>query len=293
MKAKTLCKLPEFIFKPVARWLAKLHKTELGKYQIRIAQTTDEYRDAFSLVHHAYVCQGIESVRSDPLRMTPQHTLPEATVLVAYEGDNLVGTMTVTADSPAGLPLDKDYGLQLDVLRAQGKQLAEYGSLAVVERCWHTGVTTLLNAAANFWVSKVLGVSHVVVGVNPSAAPWYRALFAFRQMGKAKAHAELSAPVVGLVQDLEEVLAYFRKHFTRRMSHGVPVCEAFDQLILPGVTLPRSLELCQQVRWKMSRQVFQELFGDEHARLERLDLKTRAYLEEWRTPETLIYREAV
>ena len=115
----------------------QLHRTPLDRFQLRIAHTAEEYDAAFRLTQAGYVFQGIADIsRSNEHRIAPQHLLPESLVIVAYEATSLLAPMTVFADSPAGLPLEKEYPEALDALRGAGHTLVEWGALAIVRRCW-------------------------------------------------------------------------------------------------------------------------------------------------------------
>jgi hypothetical protein len=278
--------LPRVILDRLIRRKAALHTTPCDKYRVRIAHTLDEHQDAFKLLHIAYVFQGIESVRNSDMRITAQHVLPESTVFVAYDESSVVGTMTATLDSPAGLPLEKDYPELIAQLRAKGARLVEYGSLAVVRRCWHTGVTNLLNMACHWFSFHVLEATHCVIGINPKAKDVYRALYAFRSMGEAKFHAELNAPVAGMIQDLMEVQEFLVRHYRRPMATGISVGKHFTETLPPCIELP-SHKLEELTRWKLPREVFQELFINQSDRLDSLDPKTREHLEGWRSLRTL------
>ena len=237
--------LPFALADALIRRKVALHHTPLGSYDVRVARTTQERDDAARLVHAGYVYQGIESVRADELRADKQERTGSV-VLVAYEGSDLVGTMSVIPDSNAGLPLDKDYPELLDALRKNGARLVEYGAYAIVERCWSEGVSNLLYIAANCLTSGK-GASHVVIGVHPRAAAFYRAVFNFRVLADAKQHATLQAPVVGLVQDLAELKAFLRKSYRKPMASGRLPVEHFFGAPLPCMDLvyatPRPLHL--------------------------------------------------
>jgi hypothetical protein len=265
----------------------RLYATPFGRYRVSVARTVQDHRDAFQLVHVAYVWLGIESVRGPAMRITPQHVLPESTIFIARDEDgHLVGTMTVTLDSPAGLPLDKDYPEEIAALRGAGRRLAEYGSLTVVQRCKHTGVTTLLNIAANWFTREHLRATHVVIGVHPKAAPIYRALFDFSPLGKAQPHAELEAPVQGMVQDLATLEAWFRKHFAGASTAGLPFYHHFFDEVPACIDLPPSADLDTLARWKLPREVFRRVFIEGSDRLRTLDRRTRQQLQRWRSLET-------
>lgn len=263
-----------------------LHETPLGRYQVRIARTADEYRDAFALVHVAYAYLGIESVRKAELRITPQHLLPEATVLVAYDGEQPVGTMTVTVDSPAGLPLDGDYPAELDQLRAAGRKLVDYGSLSVVHRCRHTGVPALLAMAANC-VALAHGGDHLVIGVHPRAAAYYHAVYAFAVTGEPQQHQKLAAPVCGLEVRMDRSIEHLTRTAARPSAAGMPTWRHFvdcpPSCVDPAVSKPAD----PAGRDRLPRDVFRALFVHDTDRLETLDASTRARLASVRSEATL------
>ncbi|MBW2527188.1 MAG: hypothetical protein JRI23_23605 [Deltaproteobacteria bacterium] len=264
----------------------KLCETPLDRYQVRIARTAEEYRDAFALVHVAYAYLGIESVRKTALRITPQHLLPEATVFIAYEGDQPVGTMTVTIDSPAGLPLDGDYPAELDRLRAEGLKLVEYGSLSVVHRCRHTGVPVLLAMAANCW-AHARGGDQLVIGVHPRAAAYYRALYAFSLMGQPQRHQKLAAPVCGLTVPIERSIDHLRRTAAGLSAEGIPTWRHFVDCPPSCVDLTLRQPADPAGRDRLPREVFRTLFIQDTDRLETLDANTRDYLASVRSEATL------
>jgi hypothetical protein len=282
--------LPSFIVDRIIRHKTAVHRTPLETYVVRVARTVEDYEAAFRLVHAAYTFLGIEKVRHDGVRVLSQHLLAESTVLVAFEGDQIVGTLTVLEDSRAKLPLDKQYPGALAALRGRDARLVEYASLAVVQRCWGTGVTQLLSMAAYQLAYNYLGASHTVVGVHPRAAPYYRAMFDFRELGGAQGHSELVAPVVGLVQDMVAVQGFMRKNFARPMRTGKPASAHYLSEPVPCISLPpRDLPPEEWKRWKLPRAVFQELFLRKYERVSELDQTTRGMLNEQRSRDTLLH----
>jgi hypothetical protein len=260
---------------------------------VTVAHRADDLAGAFSLLHQAYADKGLEPPSAARMRITPQHVLRESVVLIALEGERVVGTLTVVHDSPAGLPLDKDYPVQLEKLRETNARIVEYGSLAVHPNNRHTGVTTLLFMAAQWATRHVFGATHVCIGVNPKAAPMYNALFAFDPLGPARDHAELTAPVLGLVHDANAIPAFFEKHHNkRRFACGHTVYEHFIQRLPRSIDLPSDLLANGPQAWKLPREAFQEIFMRRTDRIERLDASTRAYLERQRSDDTLTIAHA-
>jgi hypothetical protein len=282
---RLMAKVKDAVIRHRAR--PRLYATPFDRFRVSVARSSSDYREAFRLVQIAYAWLGIDGVSGPTMRITPQHVLPEATVFIARdEKGRLVGTMTVTLDSDAALPLDNDYPEALAELRAPGRRLAEYGSLAVIQRCKHAGVTTLLAMAANAFSLEVLKATHVVMGVHPKVAPLYRAIYDFSPLGKARSHAALEAPVQGMVQELETLEAFLRRHFCRLSEEGVPFYRHYFDALPRCVQLPPTGDIEQLARWKLSRPVFRELFVKHTDRLETLDRVTRAQLDRWRSPRT-------
>jgi hypothetical protein len=221
------------------------------------------------------------------LRMTPHHTLPESTVFVAFEGDQIVGTITATADSAAGLPLDASYGDALDELRGRGERLVEFGSLAVVRRCYHSGVVQLLNTAAYEWSRKVLEATKLVAGVHPKVIPWYRAIYNFGVIGEPKKHDRLEAPVVGMASDVAELPQHLTHIFTRPLASGLTLTEHLKHGLPECFVGIDASQRPTTARAKMSRTIFQELFIERSDLIKHLDQRTAAHLRSHRSENTL------
>jgi hypothetical protein len=281
-------RLPRQLRHLLVRHKVKVHETSTERFAVRVARTREEYEDAFGLVKAAYVYLGIDALGSCELRLTEQHLLPEATVLVCYERDEIVGTMTVTLDSPAALPLDATYPEELATLRRRGARMVEYGSLAVVGRCQHLGVTHLLNIAAYRLARDYLRATHTVVGVHPRAEDYYGALYDFRAFAAVRQHSSLDAPVIGLVQNMDDFPSFAARKLRRALGTGHSTAEHLFAVPLDCLKLPPAgMSSLDFVRWKLPRQVFAEVFGDELP--VTLSGELRDYLEEVRSRDTLAF----
>jgi len=278
--------LREFVEDKIIRRKAMFERIPVERFSIRLARTVEEYEQAFRLVHVAYVYQGYELLKAIDMRTTEQHVLPEASVLVAYEDGRCVGTISATLDSPAGLPLDKDYPEELGALRSQGARIVEIGSFAVVSRARRTGASQLLALSTFRLGERAHGATHYVIGVNPKAAPFYRAVWGFKPLGPSRGHADLSAPVVGLVVSREQGLACMRR-FGRMRDGFLPSDYPERADSPPGLQLPEHLPPESWTRWKMPREVFRELFIRRSNRLHCLSEQTRGHLRTQRSDGTV------
>jgi len=278
-------KLPQFVVAPALRRKAKFEHTGADGVCVRPATEERDYEDAFRLVHLGYVYEGIEPIRPLDLRMTEQHVLSEATVLVAYDGEILLGTITVTLDSPAGIPLEKDYPQEMASLRT-GAHLAEFGSFALVRRAWGSGVAQHLSLAAFRCAFQLGKATHVVIGIHPRAIPFYKAVWGFEEAGRPRAHGALKAPVVPMVVSREKVISHLARHFPKAARSGLSPA---DFITRPG-TVPHMVlgdGTPNMARWKMSRKVFRRLFVEQTDHLDKLGDRTVRHLRTQRTDNTI------
>lgn len=214
--------------------------------------------------------------------------MPESTVIVAYEGAQLVGTITLTLDSPANLPLAKDYPEELAKLRKPNRVLVEFGSLAIVKRLWHSGLNNLLSMAAVYVAHNIQKATHIVMGINPKAASFYRAVYGFQKLGGKKGHNELIAPVLAMQVNLCHLRSHLKRHFKKPLSSKFfPHEHFFDSLPL-CIDIPAIASREELVRWKLSREVFQELFMVRTDRLQTLSEEAKRYIGHIRSENTLM-----
>ncbi len=249
-------------------------------YQIRVARTALEYREAFRLLQAAYVVKGMESPTSSPLRISEQHVLGESSVLVARHGDRLVGTMSLTADSPAGLPLDSDsnYPAELEQLRARGARMAEVGSFAIVSRSRGSGIAQLLSLTTFRLAFGCSDRTHLVIGVHPAAQPFYKAAWGFRSLGPHGEHAKLAAPVAAMALSRAEFDKHLRSRDPWRWGTGFDTRQHVDGADHPCWDLPPVENEAQLHQWsRVPMQTFRVLFEQESDRLATLSQRVFDY----------------
>jgi hypothetical protein len=270
------------------RYRAMLRRMFDGGYRVRIARTREDYLDAFRLVRIGYVYQGYMPVRSPELRIFDQHVLPESVVLIATHDEQVVGTLTLIADSPARLPLDRDYPEELATLRRRSSDsLYEVGALTVLRPYQGTGVTQLLTTMS-FWLAhNIFDAQRLVIGINPKAVGWHRATMAFEPLGPLRTHADLAAPVAAMTCHLPTLRAFQRRHFPEPLADGHCLEHLTFETLPAAIESPPVRSLDSFNRWKLPRHVFRSLFIEGSDHLQQLDQVTRRHLARRRSPTTL------
>ena len=74
--------------------------------ECRPVRTFSELCAAFTMVHDNYVASGYMTPHSSGMRYTALQLLPVSTTWIAIYGNEIIGTGTVVAYSPAGLPFE-------------------------------------------------------------------------------------------------------------------------------------------------------------------------------------------
>ncbi len=266
-----------------------LHELPFGRFEVRMATTLREYEDAFRLVYVSYANLGISRPSAEGMRTTDHHLLSEAKVLVAYESGTPVGTMTVTFDSPAGLPLDLEAPARLTAARTRSERLCEFGSLAVVQRCRHQGVFSLLSVAASRIAFFLGDATRIVIGVNPRAVPFYEAVWGFESFGSEHDHPSLHAPVATLDASRDAFRAHVARHHRRPCPSGRTVADhIFDlEAPIPGCVVDPEQGAPPLNDVRMSREIFRSLFRVQTQRLHGLRPDVEAYVASQRSEETV------
>ena len=76
-------------------------------------------------------------------------------------------TLTVNVDSPAGLALDKTYGMEAARLRSQGRKLCEFGRFAIDPSARSKRLIASLFNLLYIYSYRVKGCTDILIEINP------------------------------------------------------------------------------------------------------------------------------
>lgn len=167
------------------RLLVKLSKWAAPPKQliIKVADTEEEYKEAFRILHDAYVDVNFMAKNEERMRLSYYHALPHAHLLVAYWQGEIIGTVSIVIDSEFGLPSDLDFNL--DKLRHdKRKTIAEISSLAIDKK--YRGDRASLHLPLikfiNTYCEKHLNISTFLIATAPVRSPMYKAILGFEDL---------------------------------------------------------------------------------------------------------------
>lgn len=175
------------------------------EYRILVASTRELRERAYRLAHRVYCRSGYAGLNQDGWCVSPYDAQAQTlTLLIEDFSGQDVATVTLTFDSPSGLPCDEIFGLEIDTLRAQGRKVVEVTRLAM-EEC-HAHSKTLLVCLFNFiyvFARRVRADSDFVIEVNPRHVSYYNRLLLFEVQGSERPCPRVQgAPAVLLRLDL-------------------------------------------------------------------------------------------
>jgi hypothetical protein len=139
---------------------------------------------------------------------------PNLFTFAAYDNGQLVGTVSMRFDSPAGLMAEQLYPDEIASLRARGLQLCEFTRLAVDEQAVSKEVLGSLFHSCFLYAHVVRGLTHAVIEVNPRHVAFYRRVLHFKVAGEERHNQRVDAPAVLLALDFSVIAREIERFFS-------------------------------------------------------------------------------
>lgn len=216
---------------------------------VQWAQSADELKQAFRLVHDEYL--KVDYIKKpDPSGMYfgMHNLLPDTATLVIKSDNKVVATLTQVPDTTEnGLPMDRIYGPELNRLRRQGRNIAELCALVTSKQLrWKNLYMQMSRTMYRHALCN--GIDDFCIMVNPKHVSFYKMIFLFEEMGPEKYYPNLGVPAVALRADLKmmknrlenkygsmdcDCNLYSYLHTKQAPQHGYPLA---DDLLPPRQT---------------------------------------------------------
>ena len=171
-----------------------------------IAITEREHRVSDALVSDRYSWRGYGALQCQA--ETPKQ---REVTLLAWSADDAVGTMTMGFDNGSGLLADQTYGERLDAIRAGGRTVCEFTRFAVSAAADSKATISGLFDLSYVLGRRMLGVTDVVVEVNPRHVGFYRRAFGFQPISDVRTCERVNAPAVLLRLDVAQLEGRMRE----------------------------------------------------------------------------------
>ncbi len=177
---------------------------DMNGLAMKWAQTLDEHRKAFALVHEEYLRAGyIQSPKPSRVLYNIHNLLPSSDVLIIKSDENVISTLSLIRDVERfGLPMDSIYSDELNELRGSGRRLAEVCGLATSGKFrWRNFF--MFTFREMYWHALNSGASDICIMVNPKHVSFYETILLFEDLGPERFYPRLGVPAVALRMNLE------------------------------------------------------------------------------------------
>lgn len=178
-----------------------------GSYSIRVAESSAQHREAAMLVERMYSSRGYHTEVVTNLSHNSNRT-----TLLASNGPQLYGTLTLGFDAEEGLLADALYEPEINAFRETGHKLCELSSFAVDPQYSSQDLLAALFQLAYIYARMIRQATDVFIEVNPRHAGYYKRMLGFTQIGEIRTCPRVDAPAVLLHLELSYMDAQIRKH---------------------------------------------------------------------------------
>jgi predicted N-acetyltransferase YhbS len=230
---------------------------------------------AFRLQHDQYVAHGYMDAHPSGWRLSLHNALSATRVFVARSGGRVVGTVTLIADSPLGLPMEEIYTDELRRLRDARGNLAEVSALAMDREYQPSGVPILLRLIRMLVIYAAQTETDLCIAVNPHHAAFYRKAFHFQDIGGLRQYGKVNgAPAVALRLDL----ALARSLMSELRDGRRMISEVYEFLFDPANVEAVMTRLVRDLRRVLPLKERVEYFFSRHEAWTEASEADRAYI---------------
>ena len=193
---------------------AKLHTISLpsdngpadDSLTIRLADCEGQRSRANMLLQRMYSWRGYGRNHKLP-------SAPNCVTFTATSQDDVIGTLTLTVDSRAGLAADRTFKDEIDSFRkGPGAKLCELTKFA-----FDTSMPARPRLAALFHIIFIYGSMHydctdLFIEVNPRHSRFYEVMLGFTRIGEPKTTAAVNAPAQLMWLNVADIRRQIDKH---------------------------------------------------------------------------------
>ena len=151
----------------------------------------DELCQAFSLVHDRYAQLGYIEPKASGMRFGLLNLLPAAITFIAKSSNACLATVTVVSNSPAGLPSEREFLREYELLRVRRRKVAEATMFAcVADPAVFGAVFGILALGLMQLVLKwcaTEGIDDLCAVVNPKHVGFYTSTLGFKCLSAERA----------------------------------------------------------------------------------------------------------
>ncbi|MEO7031725.1 MAG: N-acetyltransferase [Herbaspirillum sp.] len=167
-------------------------------FRIRFADTEEGRNSASMLVNKMYSWRGYAGVHKIAKRKN-------RITLTASMDVSVIGTVTLSLDSPTGLMADEVFKDQIDLRRGPGRKLCELTKLAFDPSVKSPFALAALFHMCFIYARRMNQCTDAFIEVNPRHRRYYEKMLGFKLQGERRTNNRVNAPAYLLWIDLDNM----------------------------------------------------------------------------------------
>lgn len=179
--------------------------TDQKSLGFRVIDTVEGRSQASLLIRKMYSWRGYpgtHKLTDDANRIT----------LIASEGGDVIGTLTLGIDSPIGIMADEIFKEEVDSVRMiPGARVCEITKLAFDNGGRKSQLASLFHLSV-IYARDLYHCTHIFIEINPRHRRFYEAMLGFKRLGELKTNPRVDAPAYLLVVELTYVSEQIEKY---------------------------------------------------------------------------------
>lgn len=170
------------------------------RFKIKAADTESKRSLVSALLRSRYAWRGYKTSG------LPSSVDSERFTLLAVEGDQTIGTISVAFDGPSGLASHDSFPEEIQTLRRQGFKICEFTKLAIDPTVGTKRVLAALFHVAYIIAHRLRRFDLLVIEVNPRHQRYYERMLGLRLAGSVRPNRSVQAPAVLLCAEFSQIM---------------------------------------------------------------------------------------
>lgn len=158
------------------------------EFTIKVANSMEERESVFKLGYQIYLDKGYIRENTNQWLINSYDTSKDTVILIVQDSQkNTVGSLTMIFDNYKGLPADKIYREELNLLRNSNERLVEISRLVISPNYRNSKeILVLLFNYMAIYATRIRKTSNIIIEVNPRHKEYYKSILCFEELGKEK-----------------------------------------------------------------------------------------------------------
>ena len=167
--------------------LHRSHDPVVGEFTIKVASSDSDREAAEEIINRLYSWRGY----GEHHQLADRETCK---TFMACRNGEVLGTLTLTVDSPRRLGVDETFPDELCHIRQRGAGLCELTKFAFDPSPGSQGMLAALFHVIYLYGTQLYDCTDLLIEVNPRHVRFYQVMLGFKRVGDLRTNAAVSAP---------------------------------------------------------------------------------------------------